>query len=479
MPIDATIIPTKQQIPDFAGAATNLLNLQNSNLQYQRGQQELMQAQQAMAANQAVSRAMQGNIDEQGNINIPAVMQMLSDNPAAAYKLPEIAASMGNAQAGLTNAQTAQLANAAKQIENIMPTASDWVSQGDKLNHDYVLNSLSKLVATNQLSPAFAQVQAKTMPAKDASPQEWQDWAAREFNTALGHQEAVAKQLGTYVADTGSGQPGVVNLFTKKVTPLQFPVQGVEGDKQSTGEIESQLVYQPRKPGEVRPLQGLEGDEQKQGNTYLSNLMSRKANMSISNRNLDEVIKKAEEINKKYKFNLGSTLGDIESKIRGTTDASDLQELKKNLANVVSANEGAMGGQTDAGRRLAEQSVGAGEHVISPSVIIDIAKRAKGDNANINMQADAAQKFARRYGMQNYKTFQSIWGNEAESRIFQIQSMLESPEFRSLPKEKQIAERNSLLGISAETKPEERKKILSDFQKRSQRLEKLRETGTL
>lgn len=474
MPIDATIIPTKQTIPDFGSAISQLMQLQNAGLQYQN-------AQQGMAANQAASQAIQQHTDEAGNVNIPAVMRALASNPAAAYKLPEIAASLGNAQAGLNNAQTSQLTLAAKQIDNVMPTASDWVSQAEKgtLNHDYVSNSLSQLVAKGLITPQFARAQINVVPPRDATPDQWKDWAAREFNTALSHQEAVAKQTGTYVADTGNGQPGRVNLFTGQVTPLQFPIQGVQGDKQSSGEIEQSLHYPVRAPGDVRPYQGLEADEQKQGNAYVSNLMNRKVNLATSNRNLDEVIKKADEIRKKYKFDPGSSIGEIESKLRGTTDASLLQELKKDLANVVSANEGAMGGQTDAGRRLAEQSVGAGEHIISPSVIMDIAKRAKGDNANINMQAEAANKFARRYGFQNYKKFQEIWGNEAESRIFQVASMLESPDFRSLPKAEQIKERNSLLGITEHTSPEERKKILSDFKKRSERIEKLKETGTL
>jgi len=202
------------------------------------------------------------------------------------------------------------------------------------------------------------------------------------------------------------------------------------------------------------------------GVAYKNQLVGVLPSLTKTNRNLDEVISKATDIEKKMITKPASALGTAERKIRMAVDAEDYQLLRKDLANVVAANEQALGGQTDAGRKLAETA--SGDETYSPKVLIDIANRAKADTRNIQMQADAVQNFAKKYGEQNINSFKQAWTANADSRIFQGMNIMDS----NLSEEQKKAKLKELYkGLSNDE--------LQVLRQKQNNLIKLRDTGSL
>jgi beta-N-acetylglucosaminidase len=59
-------------------------------------------------------------------------------------------------------------------------------------------------------------------------------------------------------------------------------------------------------------------------------------------------------------------------------------------------------------------------------VLINIAKQAKADTKNIEMQTKAIQKFTQKFGDNNISAFQERWGDNSDSRIFQGMNIMDS-----------------------------------------------------
>ena len=77
-----------------------------------------------------------------------------------------------------------------------------------------------------------------------------------------------------------------------------------------------------------------------------------------------------------------------------------------------------VGGNSVAGLELTKEA--AGDITYDPTVIVDIARRAKADLTNLDMMATGMQKHFQKYGDANAQRFTQMWSANADSKIFQL-----------------------------------------------------------
>jgi len=259
---------------------------------------------------------------------------------------------------------------------------------------------------------------------------------------------------------------GNVGVNTQPQGQVVAPPQGQPSGEPQAQPTTMNLQYPKREAGVNYASLPQEQTDLTTGTAYKNQIVGVLPTLTTTNRNLDEVIKKAGDIEKKMITAPASALGTAERKIRMAVNAEDYQLLRKDLANVVAANEKALGGQTDAGRKL--QETASGDETYSPKVLIEIANRAKADTRNIQMQADAVQQFSRKFGEQNMNAFKQAWSANADSRIFQGMNIMDS-------------------NLSEQQKKEKLKELYRDLSQdelqqlriKQQNLIKLRDTGSL
>lgn len=226
------------------------------------------------------------------------------------------------------------------------------------------------------------------------------------------------------------------------------------------------LQYPVRRAGDIRPMAPNEAVDQEKGVAYRNSLISRQTELPTSRRNLDEVIKEAAKIDKEDLFSTG-VLGAATRTIKGWAGDPKYKQLSKDLANVQIANIQAQGGSMDtvSGQHL--QRMANGDETYPPEVLIGIARRTYADLTNLDMQATAAAKFAKKYGDSNLNTFKQQWSKNADSKVFEAMTIFDNVKDPA----KRKAEIDKLLGDN----PEQRQQF---FQKYNN-IKKLTENGEL
>lgn len=273
------------------------------------------------------------------------------------------------------------------------------------------------------------------------------------------------------------GQPAIVApgaLGTTQVQPLQMPgaapaaapaAAPVPGAAPSTagGMV---LPYPVRQAGVPFAMAPSEQADTEAGIKYRSGLVSAQPSLVTSRRNIEEVMRKAGDLTQTNVFQ-GGFAGDVERKLRQFFGDERYKELSKDLANIQLSMIQAAGGnlQTDAGKHL--MAVANGDETYPPNVLIAIARRTSADITKMDLEAQAAQKFAQRFGDNNLKAFQQAWTANADSRIFEAMNIMRDVRDPKARKE-QI---DKLFG----TDPERRKEYFEKYQ----RVQRLIQTGAL
>ena len=181
-----------------------------------------------------------------------------------------------------------------------------------------------------------------------------------------------------------------------------------------------ELPYPVRKAGQPYAPAPSEAQDFAQGQAYRDSIVKRAIEIPQSQFNVQQVITKAKELEKTYGKLAESTLtGGITMKLAGAGGETAFKELSKDLAIAQLSNMKALGLDlgTDQGRQLV--AAASGDITFPPSVLIKIARRVEADNTNIEMQAQAAQKFATRFGDNNMKAFQQAWAKNTSPEVFQ------------------------------------------------------------
>jgi hypothetical protein len=281
---------------------------------------------------------------------------------------------------------------------------------------------------------------------------------------------------------TVGGQPTLFNQAQGQVSPvggLNQPAPVVaqpEARGNQSGVMPSQMnmpqmQYPVRKAGEAYAQLPNEPKDLEEGRAYRGNLVSAQTDLTKMRRNIDEVIKEA-DILEKTEWNKGAgvmgKVGRELSTFLGTEEGVRYKQLSKDLANAQITAIQASGGNlnTDAGKQLARMA--NGDETYPPKVLKQIARRTQADMTNIDMQATAAQKFAQLYGDQNINTFKQLWSANADSKMFELKNIYDNPNISAEEKDKF---RNELLGTD--------KKSLEDYARKWKNIQKLEKTGSL
>jgi hypothetical protein len=227
------------------------------------------------------------------------------------------------------------------------------------------------------------------------------------------------------------------------------------------------LQYPVRVAGQPIALAPSEQADKDAGTALRSSLVNRQSSLTTDRRNIDEVIKTANELEKSWAPTSG-ILGSAYRHVATWMGDPTYKQLSKDLANVQMANIRAQGGSLDtvAGQQLSKMA--SGDETYPPSVLMNIAARAKADMTNIDAQATAAQKFSQKFGDNNMKAFQQMWSKNADSKVFEIMNIAKDSDLSAEEKKKVV---DSLLG-----KDPEQRKI---FNQKYQNILKLQQTGTL
>jgi hypothetical protein len=221
-----------------------------------------------------------------------------------------------------------------------------------------------------------------------------------------------------------------------------------------------------RRAGDIRPIAPGEQEAATAGNTYLNNMMVAQGEVPKAIRNVSEVIKGAEELEKTVNFQTGKP-ADIERAVRTFFGEDQYKQLSKDIANAQIALMRSTGGDltTDAGKALVARATG--DETYPPQVLLSIARRLNGELTKVDMEARGAQGAATLFGNANLPAFQQAWNSNADLRVFEAISIVNN--IRDPKKQK------SALDKILPTNSEE----LADFQQKYRNIKKLTETGTL
>ena len=507
MPVDASIIPTKQTIPDFGAMVNGLMGLQRNQLAMEQGNLQLQKLQQEMNLNKVSSKAIQENTDENGNVDIPSVIKSLSKSPEAATNLaPTIST--------LLSQQGVQNENVSKKLGNLVQkntiagqrlgAMTARIAKGEDITPAEHIKEMSNLIAEGVLSPDEALLHLRMAPAptgdKVKDQKAYNNFIQSEHFATQSTANQINALFGT-LQPGGAGQPAAIyNPITKTLEPVQYgnpqqpanpnvPAQpgmpGQMGMGQANAPVQDpiapQLMFPVRQPGTNYAQLPNEATKTTEGGQYVSGLIDRKKNLVTDRRNLDEMLKQVEKVKEE-------TL-----KVPGTNPASNLinatirkasvatadpqyQQLSKDIANMQISNLKAAGGSMDtvAGQQL--QAHANGTEVYDPDVLLNIGRRAKADMKNLDLQTDAASKFIKRYGPNNMDTFKKIWGDNADSKLFE---MMTHHEDKTMTPEQKKMKRDELIGITSDMSAEKKKELLKEFQDKNNVIQKLVNTGGL
>lgn len=181
------------------------------------------------------------------------------------------------------------------------------------------------------------------------------------------------------------------------------------------------LIYEPpTRAGINRPKREGEDKAIEFGTTLRGNLAKRQLELTKSRNDLDEVIRTATKIKQDAILPETGLIGAAKRKVYELAGDPTYQKLRKDIANVLTSNQNALsvGGNSVAGLELTKEA--AGDITYDPTVIVDIARRAKADLTNLDMMATGMQKHFQKYGDANAQRFTQMWSANADSKIFQI-----------------------------------------------------------
>lgn len=220
MPIDPSIALNAN-----APKPTNPLQTALQVAQYRYMNTNSQAAQQGLDANRATSAAYQQATDPTtGVVDNNKLVGILSQNPDAAYNLPQVIQGINTQkqqqqtlQRGSVGLDTDQLANAQAHLGWAYQTASA-VANNPNASTDDVFNALSQSVKNGQITPQIASQAIADMPGAGAPKGALQAWAANHVAQAAG----AAQQLGVALPkptqiDTGG------SLQYKDTNPLTNP----------------------------------------------------------------------------------------------------------------------------------------------------------------------------------------------------------------------------------------------------------------
>lgn len=299
-----------------------------------------------------------------------------------------------------------------------------------------------------------------------------------ELTTQAGAPAAFRRGAGTLTPVPIQGAPQAAPVAPPQAAPAGQPPAAPRGvtSPDMTAPIRQQAAPQgagfpirfPVRPaGDIRPMAPGEPEAAQAGVTYLNNIQAAQNEVPKAMRNVSEVIRGAEELEKTINFQTGKP-ADIERAVRTFFGNDQYKQLSKDIANAQIALMRSTGGDltTDAGKALVARATG--DETYPPAVLISIARRLNGELTKADMEARGAQRAATKFGNANLQGFQQAWNdNSQDLRVFEaiaITKNIKDPK-------KQKSALDKILPATADE--------LADFQQKYRNIKSLSETGTL
>lgn len=254
---------------------------------------------------------------------------------------------------------------------------------------------------------------------------------------------------------------------TSEMLTAPIPQRGAPQAARQGGDAGFPIRFPVRPAGDIRPLAPGEPEAAQAGVTYLNNIQAAQNEVPKAMRNVSEVIRGAEELEKTINFQTGKP-ADIERAVRTFFGNDQYKQLSKDIANAQIALMRSTGGDltTDAGKALVARATG--DETYPPAVLISIARRLNGELTKADMEARGAQRAATKFGNANLQGFQQAWNdNSQDLRVFEaiaITKNIKDPK-------KQKSALDKILPATADE--------LADFQQKYRNIKSLSETGTL
>jgi hypothetical protein len=228
------------------------------------------------------------------------------------------------------------------------------------------------------------------------------------------------------------------------------------------------LLYPVRREGQPFTPTPDELADRTAGSAVRNSLVQRQSELVTARRNLQEVVKTAEKLQKESLLPETGPLGAAKRSIATFIGDPTYKQLSKDLANVQISNIQAMGGSMDTVSGQALAKMASGDETFPPEVLLSIARRADADITNLDLMATGLQKHSQRYGDANTKRYQQMWAANADSRIFEMMNI--ARDVKDPNKRQEMA--NKLLENLDQTQ-------LDQFEQKYKNLLKLTKTGDL
>tara|TARA_R110000868_G_scaffold350752_1_gene612109 strand:- start:25456 stop:26868 length:1413 start_codon:yes stop_codon:yes gene_type:complete len=247
----------------------------------------------------------------------------------------------------------------------------------------------------------------------------------------------------TYTAESGTiGMPTIQGQ--QPIQPSQPAAQPTTQPQQLPKVGGVPLSYPVRKAGDLAPLAPSEEADRKYQQAQRQSLLDRQRALTDAERVSDEVIKVAEELKKEAFFTKGGIAANLERKLQMFAQSEKYDQLAKDLANQALQNAKVLGtSDSVAGLNMSEAATGTIK--VPPDVLIEIARRNKASQVNIDLQAKAKDSFSKQFGDNNGSTFDQIWRNNSESKLFEAMSIEKS---KMTYKDKQAAYKKLFEGLT-------------------------------
>jgi hypothetical protein len=424
-----------------------------------------------------------GNVQAPQSMSIQDIVNLGRSSTALqkekALLQPAIQQGQAQAETATYQADTAKLDNSLKHIGTIIQDQQTLLTKPDLTANDIIEKAKSSAKQFN--TPQEALDQAIAGIPKNGSPSELRAYLATNLAKTLGAQSQLEKMYpggvlpsqlpaGGYQASPATTESGYAPTGTQ-TTPKGVTADQMSQAPKSDFSKPIALSYPVRQAGQAFTALPQEEDERKIGTATKSALIARQADIPQSRRSIDEVIKKAGELEKEEWAQGAGFMGAAGrnlSTFLGTEQGIRYKEMSKDLANAQIANIQASGGSlaTDAGKQLA--AMANGDVTYPPKVLIEIARRTQADMLSLDSKATAVKKFADKFGDQNISAFNQMWSKNADPKIFQLKNIFDD---QNMSADEKAKARDALIG-----KDDKQIKI---FNEKWNNIKKLEQTGSL
>jgi len=369
---------------------------------------------------------------------------------------PGIEAGQAASKQAIAQADTAQLENNIKHVNNVIQSQQRLLTKPD-LTADDVIKSVKE-------------------HAKNAGTSDQQVNQALQGLPVGGNAADLRSWLAMSLSKTLSAQSQLEKVYPGGILPGQLPSSYKPETQEQPKTIAQEPFSQPEKlsypvpqAGQPRAQLPSEEPDRQYGEKVRTELTNTQRTFGTSKQNYDKLIGQAEMLAENTFF--GGPAGTAERTLKAKIGTPEYQQLSKDLAKAQIADIQSSGGTVEgvAGQQLLAHANGS--VVYDPKVLIDVARRNAANLENKNMQANGVREFTQKFGDANVKHFMSMWNkNSNDNSVFEMKYIFDRAK---TPQEgaAQVAKYIKESGLT----PEKRKELATKYLN----LQKLETTGTL